>query len=140
MSDMKAVESLLLRRERLLVNQALKNIPTIKRWWEYVQFYNPLGTNRHGLLPGRKQRVDFIIRNKQGFTYAIEFHPQWGQSGPHKFQLRWLEEKKQFLEKKGIPLLVLRRGESLHGYISRIYLFDRKLKRELVKTGKVISE
>lgn len=111
------------RRERVLVSEALRRFGF--RYWENVEIINPSFTNRKGEVIGGQQWIDYIVRDRDGKLFAIEFFPHWGGNArPHKYQLRWLEEKKLFLSARGMDMLVLKRwGDTSQIYWMRIQTF-----------------
>ena len=109
------------RREMLLVEQALAKLNL--RYWKYIEINNPLYTNRKGEVIGGQQWIDFVVRGTDGRLFAIEFYPKWGIHNPHKYQLAWMAEKKDFLSQRGIGTLILMRNESSQTYQGRIYIY-----------------
>jgi hypothetical protein len=109
------------RRERVLMAGVLFRFGY--RYWESVWIMNPNYTNRHGVLIGGSQWIDYIVVGPNRKLFAIEFYPKWGKHNPHKYQLEWLRLKKEFLSARGIDTIVLRRNESSQHYYTRIYMW-----------------
>lgn len=116
------------RRERWLVCLALTKLKL--RYRQVVQFWNPLYTGLRRRVDGGRQWLDFVIRTPYGMA-VIMFKPSYSKgSNAHLFEKRALDEKKAFLEQKGIPYLVLSRLKSQQEYEVEIEFWLRKEKRK----------
>jgi hypothetical protein len=116
------------RRDRTLVATALHKMKL--RYFEYIEINNPLFTDRAGVVKGGLQWVDYIVRGTDGKLFAIEFYPKWpGNGRPHKYQINWMNEKVEYLKGRGVPTLIINRGETSQDYWMRIYVFLHALKR-----------
>lgn len=112
-----------MQRERLLVRDALKRVKGVRRHFENVVIWNPNGSNQKGEIVGRHQWIDFIVRTTAGVTFGILFSPNWGNSGPHKFQRAWMAEKVAYLKSRNISCLVLGRQDSLMEMTAKIQVW-----------------
>jgi hypothetical protein len=116
------------RREHMLVVQALKKLGI--RYWEQVRVWNPIYTGLRREVKGDFQWLEFVIRLPYGKPAVLLFHLNYGGSRPHKFEVRAMEQKKTFLEQKGIPYIVLSRQQSQSEYETYIDFWIRKEKRK----------
>jgi hypothetical protein len=114
------------RRERLLVQQALRKMGL--RFWENIQFWNPLYTGLRRKVDGGRQWLDFVIRTPYGILVLI-FKVQYATTMGHDFEKRALLEKQAFLRSKNIPYLMLSRTLSQGLYEVMIEFWMRKIKR-----------
>lgn len=112
------------RRERLLVQQALKKLGI--RCWQQVEFWSPDHVGRYENLHGGWQWLDFVVRMPYGKPGVILLYGNWTHSGLHRYQKREIETKKAFLKKKGLPYLILPRTYSQQEYEVRIEWWMRK--------------
>lgn len=110
-----------MRRENFLITNALRTIGL--RYWKTVMIFNPYLTTRYYEPRPGYQWVDFIFADSNRKLHAILWYPKWGKHNPHKYQLNWMNEKKQFLSERGIETLILKRGDTEQNYYARILMF-----------------
>lgn len=111
------------RREYWLVRQALKRLGL--RYWQQVLIWNPGYTGLRRRVNGGRQWIDFVLKTPFGMG-ALIFNPTYSNSRPHLFEKRALQEKKDFLDSKHIPYLILPRRYSLDEYDAAITFWLRK--------------
>jgi hypothetical protein len=106
------------RRERVLVREALRKLG-VTRTFENVRVWNPEYSTKKGDVVGGWQWIDFVFVHRHRL-YAILFEQTW-TGGPHKYQTRWMEQKKSLLTKRNLPHITLRRAMTGQEYQMRIY-------------------
>lgn len=94
-------------REMLLLKYALQNARY--RYWIGVSFWNHYFTGKHDNLTGGYQWVDYVIHIKGKGAAILLFPPGHAGGGPHEYEVRSMEQKKKYLEEKGIPYKILSR-------------------------------
>lgn len=118
------------RREQVLLRQALSNLHV--RYWEMIRIFNPDYTGmRTRYEHGGYQWLEFVVRMWDGRVGAILLEPSYANSHAHKFETRALQEKQDFLSKRGTPFLVVARTHSQSAYEIRIEIWMRKEKRNV---------
>lgn len=116
------------RREHWLVRNALGKLKV--RYWVQVWIWNPLYTGMRRRVEGGYQWLEFVIQ-LNGKPAAIFFPVH--KYHTHDFERRAIEEKKAFLEQKGIPYLIVPRTYSQIEYEVTIEFWMRKEKRKYEK-------
>lgn len=119
-------------REHWLVREALSRIKV--RYWEYVQFHNPLYTGMRSKMNGGDQWAEFVIRMLDGRLGIILFNLEYRGSDGHNgksFERHAQAEKIQYLQERNIPYLILpRMNSSGQGYEVYIEFWMKKEKRK----------
>lgn len=110
------------RRERVLVRNALSRIGV--RYRELIPFYNP----HHSVIDrhvGGIQWLDFTLFHKR--LIVLLFDPYYSTGYGAQRAVQSLEDKKRFLNEKGVPCLELGRFMTSQEYEITIRLFLRKV-------------
>lgn len=113
-------------RERVLVRQAL--VRAGYRYKETIAFLNPLYKGWKGAVDAGMQWLDFTVWTGDRMV-VLMFYPRAGGGGLHAYQKRAWQAKQDFLNKKGVPFIVLSRSDTSQIYEHLIKTFVRKEKR-----------
>lgn len=113
-------------RERMLIRDALKRIGL--RYKELVPFYNPTYNGHRNQYDGSIQWVDFLVYKNRMF--AIQFDVKNRHGGVLQRKKDVHKTRKQYLEQRGIPVLIVDRYWTGQEYEMRIRMFLRQLEKQ----------
>jgi len=120
------------RRERVIVRNALKRIRLV--YHEIFPFYNPLYNGWKNETEGSIAWLDFVVYERTVGMFVILFVPKYGQSGLKRHEREAFNKKQNYMEQRGIPVLVLSRRRTSQEYEAQIRMFVLHIRNKRKET------